>query len=345
MINHNYSGSRNRSTNEERANWNQNDDQQRSDRDGDRDRDRDEDRWAGERNRRSYSDQDTGNFSRDREAMTERYGQGQSGYGAGRYGEDRSLGYQNRNQSYPSGGHGYDDRQPARSGMGLDDRFSGRGGGDWPERSTNYGSDRGREQDYRGSRRERGSGMGSGMGSMMDRPNDAGRYESGRSGSSGYGSDYSGYGEARHGGYGYRRGMAGDRGMTGDRSTDYDRGMGMDYDRSVGGHRGKGPKDWQRSDERIRESVSEALADHDHIDATHIQVAVKDGEVTLSGTVEDRRMKRLAEDCVEQVSGVKEVQNNIRVQGNEGRMTGAIGNGRTGTSDKSSTTSDKKTHS
>src|SRR5512140_188840 len=321
MMNHGYSGSRNHPTQEDRANGNQRDDQQRSD----RDRDRDDDRWASERNRSAYSDQDTGTFSRDRDAMTERYGQGQSGYGAGRYGEDRSPGYQNRNQSYPSGG--YEDRQSDRSdrsGMGLDDRFSGRGGSDWPERSSSYGSDRGREQDYRGSRR----GMGSGMDSFD--------------------------GESRQGGYGYRRGMGGERGMIGDRGMDSDRGMGMDSDRGmgVGGHRGKGPKDWQRSDERIRESVNEALADHDHIDATHIQVTVKDGEVMLSGTVEDRRMKRLAEDCVEQVSGVKEVQNNIRVQSSEARGTGASGTGRIGTSDKSATSgdksaisSDKKTHS
>jgi hypothetical protein len=37
-------------------------------------------------------------------------------------------------------------------------------------------------------------------------------------------------------------------------------------------------------------------------------------EVTLTGTVESREDRRRAEDLVEQVSGVKHVQNNLRVQ-------------------------------
>jgi hypothetical protein len=42
-------------------------------------------------------------------------------------------------------------------------------------------------------------------------------------------------------------------------------------------------------------------------------VSVKDGEATLSGSVDNRRAKRLAEDVVENVSGVSHVQNNLRV--------------------------------
>jgi osmotically-inducible protein OsmY len=78
-------------------------------------------------------------------------------------------------------------------------------------------------------------------------------------------------------------------------------------------HRGKGPSGYTRSDERIRELVCEALTEDHDVDATHIEVAVKDGEVILSGTVEDRRQKRMAEDCIEQVFGVKDVQNQIRI--------------------------------
>tara|TARA_B110001454_G_C12723340_1_gene436880 strand:+ start:94315 stop:95052 length:738 start_codon:yes stop_codon:yes gene_type:complete len=79
-------------------------------------------------------------------------------------------------------------------------------------------------------------------------------------------------------------------------------------------HYGKGPKGFKRSDDRIREEVSEALF-HDHaVDASEIEVAVNDGEVTLKGTVSERRMKRLAEDCVEKVAGVKDVRNEIRIQ-------------------------------
>ncbi|MBY0447797.1 MAG: BON domain-containing protein, partial [Hyphomonadaceae bacterium] len=47
---------------------------------------------------------------------------------------------------------------------------------------------------------------------------------------------------------------------------------------------------------------------------SRIAVAVEKGEVTLSGSVEHRRDKRRAEDLVDVVSGVRHVQNNIRVQ-------------------------------
>jgi hypothetical protein len=79
------------------------------------------------------------------------------------------------------------------------------------------------------------------------------------------------------------------------------------------GHRGKGPMGYARSDERIRETVCEALSDDDRVDASNIEVTVKNGEVILTGTVEDRQSKRMAEDCVENLSGVKDVQNQIRV--------------------------------
>jgi osmotically-inducible protein OsmY len=82
-----------------------------------------------------------------------------------------------------------------------------------------------------------------------------------------------------------------------------------------GRHAGRGPKNWQRSDERIREEVNERLTDHPHIDATEIDVQVKNGDVTLTGTVESRNVKRMAEDVAEGVSGVKEVHNQLRAHG------------------------------
>lgn len=81
-----------------------------------------------------------------------------------------------------------------------------------------------------------------------------------------------------------------------------------------GRHRGVGPKGYVRSDERIREMVCDDLMDDPWLDASHIEVAVKDGEVTLSGTVEDRHAKRWAEDVAEHTGGVKHVQNNLRVE-------------------------------
>ena len=332
MVNHNYSESRHR-PNDDRPGWNPNDDQARSDRD--RDRDRDDERWASDRGRQSYPDQDPGSYSRDRETMTESYGQGQSGFSAGRYGGDREQGYQHRNQSDDSQG-GYDEQPSGRAGMGLDDRFTGRGGGDWtersygtPDRSGGYGPERGHETGYRGSRM--------GAGGMPGGSSDARRFEQGLRDYGGGYREYSGYGGYR----GDERGMTGNRGVTGDRGME-DRGMGVH--RGMGGYRGKGPQNWQRSDERIRESVNEALADHDQIDATHIQVTVKDGEVTLSGSIEDRYMKRLAEDCVEQVSGVKEVQNHLRIHSSDCRPTNRTGNERPG-NERSGTTASGTTAS
>jgi len=91
-------------------------------------------------------------------------------------------------------------------------------------------------------------------------------------------------------------------------------GGGMSSYGERGRYSGRGPKGWQRSDERIREDVSERLADHPHLDASEIEVTVNNGEVTLSGTVEDRQSKRLAEDIAESVSGAREVHNQLRVQ-------------------------------
>ena len=76
---------------------------------------------------------------------------------------------------------------------------------------------------------------------------------------------------------------------------------------------GKGPKGWARSDERIKETVCEALERDHHIDASEIEVEVKEGIITLKGNVEDRRTKRMAEDCVENLSGVKDVRNELHV--------------------------------
>jgi osmotically-inducible protein OsmY len=79
------------------------------------------------------------------------------------------------------------------------------------------------------------------------------------------------------------------------------------------GHRGRGPKGYQRSDERITEEAHERLTDDPWVDASGIQVSVSAGEVTLSGTVVEREAKHRAERIVEDISGVNHVQNNLRV--------------------------------
>jgi hypothetical protein len=84
-------------------------------------------------------------------------------------------------------------------------------------------------------------------------------------------------------------------------------------DQWSGPYAGRGPKGYRRSDERIHEEVCERLTVHPAIDASDIDVAVKDGDVMLSGRVESRAVKHLAETMVETVSGVKEIHNQLRV--------------------------------
>jgi len=109
------------------------------------------------------------------------------------------------------------------------------------------------------------------------------------------------------------------------RGTQYGSGAGRDWYRSreeggggfsgrSGTFRGRGPRGYQRSDERIREDVCECLTDDPMIDASNMEVTVKGGEVTLSGTVSSRDQKRRAMDLVEDISGVKDVHNNLRVE-------------------------------
>jgi hypothetical protein len=276
-------------------------DQRYTDRDRyERDRERDRGpRWgaASEARMGSHWEDDRDESMRGRsDWSTERYGQGQSGYGAGRRGDDRSIGMRDRGANAPS----YYDRE---SGMGLDDRFTGRGyWQDQPER--------------RGGSPERYGAQG------------------------GYGAG-SGFEERT----GYQR-HVGQQGMTG-QQTMYAYGQQRDRDFEYGGrmqpgmYRGKGPKGYVRSDERIREQVNEALSDDDQVDASEIEVTVKDGEVILRGTVPERHMKRLAEDCVERLPGVKDVQNQVRVLERQ-QSRGNLAGGTTVGKSETETSSDKR---
>ncbi len=85
------------------------------------------------------------------------------------------------------------------------------------------------------------------------------------------------------------------------------------YWQKQGPFQGVGPKNYQRSDDRIMEDVCERLTRHGQIDARNIQVNVKDGEVTLEGAVDSRRTKRMAEDVADDVRGVKDVHNRLHV--------------------------------
>ncbi len=106
----------------------------------------------------------------------------------------------------------------------------------------------------------------------------------------------------------------------------YDRGYGtMRGSQGSGPHSGRGPKGYRRADDRICEDVCEALTQHGDIDASEVEVRVEQGEVILSGMVEDRRQKRLAEDLAERCSGVQDVRNELRVSSTAHRTGTATG--------------------
>lgn len=79
----------------------------------------------------------------------------------------------------------------------------------------------------------------------------------------------------------------------------------------------RGPKGYRRSDERIREDVSDRLAAQDEFDPSDIEVTVSNGEVTLTGTVQGRHEKFLAEEIADDIGGVNEVHNQLRVRREE----------------------------
>ncbi len=98
----------------------------------------------------------------------------------------------------------------------------------------------------------------------------------------------------------------------------------------MGQYSGKGPRGFTRSDDRIKEDLCERLTDHPDLDATDIEIKVHNGEVVLTGTVNERWSKRMAEDLAESVTGVKQVQNQIRfLEGSEqqGSQSGRQGPG------------------
>jgi osmotically-inducible protein OsmY len=173
---------------------------------------------------------------------------------------------------------------------------------------------------------------------------------------------------SRERGYGGGYGAAGNYGRTGsssfgrgsreehddrgffERAGDEIRSWFGDDDRQGGAqhHRGRGPRNYTRSDDRIRDDVNDRLTDDPHIDASDIEVTVSSREVTLSGHVGSRFEKRHAEDIADSVSGVSHVQNNLRVRqqnalagmgGSSSTMTADMGAGSsTGTGQSAGTT-------
>lgn len=254
------------------------------------------------------------NRRRDRESFTTReddMGSGRHFDGIPDYGQSRYGSYRNeRNERQGYGRQGY-----------RAQGYGGGYGGEYQQRGSSqyggYGYEHG-ESEALGYDRDRERGHERGF---------LGRIEEGIDRA--FGNDWD-----RDERYRGMRGMRGDRDMEmrdDDHPSLWDRVKGAF---SGGTFSGKGPKNWTRSDERIREDVCEALTYHPHVDATEIDVVVKDAEVTLTGTVPDRGSKRLAEDIVEDVRGVKDVHNQLRVvrQATQGVGTSTTGTQQTGAS-------------
>src|SRR6185436_11753121 len=188
-----------------------------------------------------------------------------------------------------------------------------------------------------------GSGWGSQGGQRFGGGSDMGRSYEQRFGSSfgRSGSEYGQGGGSQPGaGYGWGGGY-GSSGFSG-WSEESNRGRQSEY----GGRQsfaGRGPKDYQRSDERIREDISDRFTDDHMLDASGITVQVQGGEVTLSGTVTDRDQKRRAEDMAESCSGVKDVTNHIRVERTQ--QSGSSQISQTQGKDRDSSSSASKTRS
>ena len=229
-------------------------------------------------------------------------------YGDEGYGEDygeRGIGWQNRQDDdywEVEQGMGWE-QGPSRARGGRHERqFSDRGSGP-------YGSDRGSyerrsmrphegygpagrdwEQGSGGGYWGQGAGGGQGIGGSGAWRQEQSRDRGGQRGSLGYG-----HGASWQGG-------------------GADTGFAAAGSWTAGPHSGRGPQGYQRSDARIEEDVCEHLTHHGMLDATGIQVQVENGEVTLTGTVESRQAKRMAEDILDGISGVRDIHNQLRVQ-------------------------------
>jgi hypothetical protein len=304
-------------------------------RDRDDDRFRDEGGFGGFDYGRGYGGRDyRGSFGESRgdfERGGSSYGRGrefEGGYGGSEYGRGRDFG----GGWGSSGGFESGSRGGGYGGGGYESGYRGGGGGGFGRGDFERGASRG------------GGGYGSSFGGGWS---PSGGFESGYrgGGSFGQGSDFDrAYGSS---GYAGMRGRGRDWGFGG--SPDYGRwdwSRGEDYGRDHGRgggsergfwerasdeisswfgdeeaerrrrqdhHRGRGPKSYTRSDDRIREDINDRLTDDWRVDATHVEVSVSKGEVTLSGTVDSRDAKRRAEDIADSISGVKHVQNNLRV--------------------------------
>lgn len=92
------------------------------------------------------------------------------------------------------------------------------------------------------------------------------------------------------------------------------RGYGGAETRTGPNYIGRGPRGYQRGDERIREELCDRLTDDPRIDASDVEVQVKGGEISLAGSVRSRDEKRFTEELAERITGVRDVSNHLKVK-------------------------------
>jgi hypothetical protein len=66
-------------------------------------------------------------------------------------------------------------------------------------------------------------------------------------------------------------------------------------------------------DEALNDFIYNVLSRHPDIDVSQFGIQTRDGQITLRGAVETRRMKRLIEDVIYGLPGVRDVQNRLEV--------------------------------
>jgi len=240
-----------------------------------------------------YGDFGRGDYGGERSGWSDqgRYGQS-SGYGQGDYGESRfGQGVYGQN-NYRAGGYGdREENQRGQSNYGQSRQWRGYGGSSGGAGYSGGGYGYGGESSGRGGYAQGGYGQGGESG-----------YGGGRTFNEPYGEGQQ-YGQGgEYGGQSSGQGWGGPQGYGGSQ------GQGQ----SMGQHRGKGPKGYQRSDDRIKEMISERLRDDPQIDPSEVTVTVQGGKVTLEGTVDSRQVKNAIEEIAEQYGN--DVQNNLRVQ-------------------------------
>jgi len=76
---------------------------------------------------------------------------------------------------------------------------------------------------------------------------------------------------------------------------------------------GKAPKNYERSDERIKEEICDRLMSQGMFDPSDVEIEVKDGVVSLQGNVDSRSTKYQLEEISEGILGVKDIDNKVKV--------------------------------